>query len=94
MEEIVEPGELKPSEIHVPGIFVQRVVKEGPHQKRIEKLTLSGETSKESAIDPVREKIIKRAARELEVCVCVRVCVWCCIHVVFTECGVAACFDG
>ena len=92
MEEIVEPGELKPSEIHVPGIFVQRVVKEGPHQKRIEKLTLSGETSKESAIDPVREKIIKRAARELEVCVCVFL--WYCIHAAFTECGVAACFDG
>ncbi len=63
----MEPGELKPSEIHIPGIFVQRVVKEGPHEKRIEKLTLSGAPNKDSGIDPVREKIIKRAARELEV---------------------------
>ncbi len=62
----MEPGDLKPGEIHVPGIFVQRVVLGGKHQKRIERLTLSG-ASTDSGVDPVREKIIKRAARELEV---------------------------
>ncbi len=66
MEEVVEPGDLKPGEIHVPGIFVQRVVLGGKHQKRIERLTLS-DASKDSGVDPVREKIIKRAAKELEV---------------------------
>lgn len=27
VEEIVEPGELEPSQIHTPGIFVNRVIK-------------------------------------------------------------------
>ncbi len=61
----MEPGQLAPGEIHVPGIYVQRVVLGSNHQKRIEKLTLSGSSA--AAIDPIREKIIKRAARELEV---------------------------
>ncbi len=65
---MVEPGELKPSEIHVPGIFVQRVVKAGPHAKRIERLTLDvGAGGKASEVDPVREKIVRRAAQELQV---------------------------
>ncbi len=38
-EEIVEPGELKPTEIHTPGIYVNRVIK-GSFEKRIERLTL------------------------------------------------------
>ncbi|RZF84044.1 CoA transferase subunit A [Pseudoalteromonas sp. CO325X] len=40
-EEIVEPGELPPSEIHTPGIYVQRVIK-GQFEKRIEKRTVRG----------------------------------------------------
>jgi 3-oxoacid CoA-transferase subunit A len=39
VEEIVEPGELDPNEIHTPGIFVQRVIK-GEFEKRIEKRTV------------------------------------------------------
>ena len=39
-DEVVEVGELKPDEIHCPGIFVDRVVKGINEQKRIEKLTL------------------------------------------------------
>ena len=39
VEEIVEPGELDPNEIHTPGIFVQRVIK-GEFEKRIEKITV------------------------------------------------------
>ncbi|MBD8042952.1 CoA transferase subunit A [Arthrobacter sp. Sa2BUA2] len=41
VEELVEAGELDPGEIHVPGIFVQRVVHTGPGEKRIEKKTVS-----------------------------------------------------
>jgi 3-oxoacid CoA-transferase subunit A len=37
VEEIVEPGELEPSEIHTPGIYVDRVIK-GTFEKRIERL--------------------------------------------------------
>ncbi|GAA1922880.1 succinyl-CoA--3-ketoacid CoA transferase subunit A [Arthrobacter gandavensis] len=41
VEELVEPGELDPGEVHVPGIFVQRVVLTGPGEKRIEKRTVA-----------------------------------------------------
>lgn len=39
VEEIVEPGELEPSQIHTPGIYVQRVIK-GSFEKRIERRTV------------------------------------------------------
>jgi 3-oxoacid CoA-transferase subunit A len=42
VEELVEPGELDPNEVHTPGVFVQRVVPLTPEQaadKRIEKRT-------------------------------------------------------
>ena len=38
VEEIVEPGELEPSQIHTPGIYIDRVIK-GVFEKRIEKET-------------------------------------------------------
>jgi 3-oxoacid CoA-transferase subunit A len=37
VEEIVEPGELEPSQIHTPGIYVDRVI-QGGFEKRIERL--------------------------------------------------------
>ena len=40
VEELVEPGELDPAQVHVPGIFVQRVVEVGAGEKRIEKRTV------------------------------------------------------
>lgn len=40
VEEIVEVGELKPTEIHTPGIYVDRVI-QGNFEKRIERLTLA-----------------------------------------------------
>jgi len=43
VEELVEPGELDPAEVHTPGVFVQRVVSLTPDQatqKRIEKRTV------------------------------------------------------
>jgi len=39
VEEIVEPGELEPSQIHTPGIFVDRVIL-GTFEKRIEQRTV------------------------------------------------------
>ena len=42
VEELVEPGELDPNDIHTPGVYVQRVVALTPEQaadKRIEKTT-------------------------------------------------------
>ncbi|MBJ2121235.1 CoA transferase subunit A [Arthrobacter sp. MSA 4-2] len=41
VEELVEPGELDPEHVHLPGIFVQRVVHAPDVEKRIEKRTVS-----------------------------------------------------
>jgi 3-oxoacid CoA-transferase subunit A len=40
VEELVQPGELDPDLIHLPGIFVQRVVAVGVGEKRIERRTV------------------------------------------------------
>src|SRR6476646_11499544 len=40
VEEIVQPGELDPDEIHTPGIYVQRVLLGTNYQKRIERRTV------------------------------------------------------
>ncbi|RMH47750.1 MAG: CoA transferase subunit A [Gammaproteobacteria bacterium] len=42
VEEIVEPGELDPNFIHVPGIYVDRVI-QGTFEKRIEQRTVRSE---------------------------------------------------
>jgi 3-oxoacid CoA-transferase subunit A len=41
VEELLEPGELDPMNVHTPGIFVQRVVHVPGVEKRIEKRTVS-----------------------------------------------------
>jgi 3-oxoacid CoA-transferase subunit A len=40
VEHIVEPGELKPDEIHVAGVYVHRVFQGQHYQKRIERKTV------------------------------------------------------
>lgn len=40
VEEIVEMGEIDPDQVHVPGIFVQRVIKGPKYEKRIEQRTV------------------------------------------------------
>jgi len=76
VEEIVEPGELRPDEIHLPGIYVQRLIKGPSYEKRIEKLTLDapkeqtqgkeGKPGKSNEALLKRENIIRRAALEFE----------------------------
>ena len=39
VEEIVETGTFDPDEVHLPGIFVQRIVLNASPEKRIEKTT-------------------------------------------------------
>jgi 3-oxoacid CoA-transferase subunit A len=39
--ELVEPGELDPAQVHLPGVFVQYVVHAPDVQKRIEKITVT-----------------------------------------------------
>lgn len=40
VEELVKPGELDPNQIHIPGIFVQRIFEGKEYEKRIEKRTV------------------------------------------------------
>jgi 3-oxoacid CoA-transferase subunit A len=40
IEELVEPGEIDPDQIHTPGIFVQRIVHYPAYEKRIEQRTV------------------------------------------------------
>ena len=68
VEEIVEAGELHHDEIHLPGIFVQRLIKGNSYEKPIEKRTVA-DPNGASAVGNVnenRERIIKRAAKELQ----------------------------
>ncbi len=39
VERLVEPGEIDPEQVHLPGIFVHRVVRVSPEGKRIERVT-------------------------------------------------------
>ena len=73
-EHIVEPGEISPGAIHLPGIYVKKVV-QSTTPKKIEKLTLSQSadiSSKAASIlgkGPTatkRARIIRRAALEFE----------------------------
>ncbi|MBX7225141.1 MAG: CoA transferase subunit A [Chitinophagales bacterium] len=41
VEELVEPGQLDPDDIHVPGIYVHRIFKGIDYEKRIERKTVS-----------------------------------------------------
>src|SRR6201997_1209847 len=40
VEHLVEPGEIDPDHIHTPGIFVKRIVRCPPYEKRIEQRTV------------------------------------------------------
>jgi 3-oxoacid CoA-transferase subunit A len=41
VEEIVEVGELAPDDVHLPGIYVHRIVLNTSPEKRIEKRTIT-----------------------------------------------------
>ncbi len=69
VEEIVPEGHLGPDEIHLPGIYVHRIIKGDKYEKKIERRTLfkgdSTQTAAKSVDDLKRERIAKRAALEL-----------------------------
>ena len=71
-EQIVEPGEIEPAQVHVPGIYVDRIVL-STAEKKIEKFTFAKDPAEEKlaaggASDALakREKIVKRAAKEFK----------------------------
>ena len=73
VEEIVPAGTFAPEDIHIPGVYVQRIVCPPKYEKRIERRTIRKEESSDSEvskelIDPTtlgtRERIVRRAALE------------------------------
>ncbi|NP_001171772.1 succinyl-CoA:3-ketoacid-coenzyme A transferase 1, mitochondrial [Saccoglossus kowalevskii] len=69
VEEIVDVGEIDPENVHIPSIFVHRIIKGESYQKRIERLTLTKEKTRDADLSPaalMRQRIIKRAALEFE----------------------------
>ena len=49
----MEVGEIKPDDIHLPGIFVSRIVQGEKYAKRIEKVT-TRDPAGSAATEPVR----------------------------------------
>lgn len=70
VEEIVPVGSLDPDQIHLPGVYVHRLIKGEKYEKRIEKLTVSNDSEDtESSDSPAakrRERIVRRAAKEFK----------------------------
>jgi 3-oxoacid CoA-transferase len=64
VEELVEVGELDPDLIHTPGIFVDRIIQGRGYEKRIEFRTVSSAAPRKGS-SPIRERMARRAAREL-----------------------------
>jgi 3-oxoacid CoA-transferase subunit A len=49
IEQLVEPGEIRPEDVHLPGVFVQRVVEVGTEGKKVEFRTTRPRTQTEAA---------------------------------------------
>lgn len=70
VEEIVEAGELDPDQIHLPAVYVNRIVKATTNEKKIENRLIHQEGQEvvipgkgEARVG--RERIVRRAAKEL-----------------------------
>ncbi|KAL8577107.1 Succinyl-CoA:3-ketoacid coenzyme A transferase 1, mitochondrial [Nucella lapillus] len=69
VEEIVEVGEIPAEDVHVPHIYVHRVIKGPKYEKRIEKRKVTkdkADSKPPSDADLLRERIIRRAAVEFQ----------------------------
>lgn len=64
-ERIVEAGTLSPSEIHLPGVYVHKVIPATRNEKRIERLRLAKDPNGTGGSEG-RVRIMKRAAREFQ----------------------------
>jgi 3-oxoacid CoA-transferase len=64
-EKIVEAGELDPDEIHLPGVFVHKVMLATSNEKRIERLRLQ-DTEKKGGVKAGRARVMRRAAKEFK----------------------------
>lgn len=74
VEELVEAGALHPDEVHLPGVFVHRIIQGPAYKKRIEKRTVtkpkaattSSSGSAAESKDAGRDRIVRRASREFK----------------------------
>jgi 3-oxoacid CoA-transferase len=66
VEEIVETGSLDPDTIHIPGIYIDRILLGASFVKPIEQRTLAASESSSAKINPQREWMAKRIATELQ----------------------------
>ncbi|KAM5247249.1 succinyl-CoA:3-ketoacid coenzyme A transferase 2, mitochondrial-like [Ctenodactylus gundi] len=67
VEDVVDVGTFRPEDIHVPSIYVDRVIKGPKYEKRIERLTTREAGGGATAdADDIRTRIIRRAALEFE----------------------------
>ncbi len=66
VEEVVEIGSLDPDTIHIPGIYVDRILLGASFVKPIEQRTLAASDSGSAPIKPEREWMAKRIATELQ----------------------------
>jgi 3-oxoacid CoA-transferase len=66
VEEIVEAGEIHPDEVHLPGVYVNRVVLGKGYEKRIEKVTEASADGGQITLSEGRDRIVRRAACEFE----------------------------
>ena len=72
VEEIVEVGEIPPGHVHIPSIYVNKILLGKKYEKRIERktLTVPGQSSVSDKGDSpaarMREKIVRRAAMEFK----------------------------
>lgn len=72
VEEIVPIGSIDPEQVHIPSIYVHRIIKGSNYEKRIERLKVTkpvdsseaAEASSEAA--KMRERIVRRAALEFK----------------------------
>lgn len=71
VEEIVPVGSIDPDQVHMPDVFVHRVIQSKNSEKRIEFRTTTGggpgsDPLGKGEMKEKRERIIKRAAKEIQ----------------------------
>lgn len=66
VEELVEVGELDPDQIHTPSVYVQRILVGDHYEKRIERKTTRKKRRFIKMTLTTREKIVKRAVKEIK----------------------------
>lgn len=71
VEEIVPVGSIDPEQVHIPNIYVHRIIKGSNYEKRIERLKTQSALKSSSIVGntpaaKLRERIVRRAALEFQ----------------------------